>query len=167
MKGFVDGKSPTGRIRLAYKLGTVQPVRVCRRAFEAVYLVCHDTLNSICYEIKRGIEDNGQFHDKSNGHGSTKKKRERFLTDMENRHGIVLLPNQEASLFITNTPETLRAWAWLDYYFKLVGDCAPNSTEIHLDPCQFQDVYKLYKREVKENPLSYERILQLWHECFP
>ena len=63
----------------------------------------------------------------------------------------------------------LIAYAFLNYFFKLVGDYAPNSDEIHLEPMEIKDVYKEYEEEYKRTPqwlLGYIGFCKLWQDCF-
>ena len=57
--------------------------------------------------------------------------------------------DQIASLVISNTSTALTCFAWMDYFFRLVGDFIPNMDEIHLEPCQISEIYAEYVEDRK------------------
>jgi hypothetical protein len=52
---------------------------------------------------------------------------------------------QVAAILIPNSPVSLSCYAWMDDYFKLVGDAIPNKeNEIHLEPVEIKEIYQEY-----------------------
>jgi len=60
--------------------------------------------------------------------------------------------------------------AWLQQYFKAMGDEMPNSNEIHLEPIAMSEIwteYKMSKIDVGCQYLSFSAFEALWRNCFP
>jgi hypothetical protein len=72
---------------------------------------------------------------------------------------------------LPNTEESLTCYAWMRFYFDMVGDCEPNSDgEIHLEPCSIIDIYLEYKQDQELNGSKYlcaNKFSQMWLKCFP
>ena len=71
------------------------------------------------------------------------------LIQLSKSRGRPLTRDQIASLVIPNTPTALTCFAWMDYFFRLVGDFIPNMDEIHLEPCQISEIYAEYVEDRK------------------
>jgi hypothetical protein len=78
------------------------------------------------------------------------------------------------------TPSSLtgqRTAVWLEEYFFLHGDCAPNRLEAHLDLMDKKDIWKMYKNEMQvfysfsdytqKVYYDYETFLKMWTNVFP
>ena len=65
----------------------------------------------------------------------------RALYAIANETGNTLSDKQMAALQIPNTVLSLSSYAWMTTYFNLMGDKAPNSEEIHLEPIDIKDIY--------------------------
>jgi hypothetical protein len=70
-----------------------------------------------------------------------------------------------AAIQIPNTVQSLSCYAWLDSFFKLVGDYSPNSHEIHLENTPIKDIYAEYlsfMHGTRQKPSSEKVFGQLW-----
>jgi len=52
-------------------------------------------------------------------------------------------------------------------YFDIAGDHMPNSKEIHIENSPLIDLYKIYKKDVILQWLSYTQWLSMWTTLFP
>ena len=57
----------------------------------------------------------------------------RALEKLANKRGDLLNHDQIVALQIPNTLQSLSCYAWMSYYFDLMGDAQPNRNEIHLE----------------------------------
>jgi hypothetical protein len=60
---------------------------------------------------------------------------------------------------------------WLQNYFKIFGDEAPNRQETYLCLCEKEDVYDIYEEELRKYSnfeiVSYPRFTEIWNVLFP
>ena len=156
---------------MSYKIGIIKRVEVCRQAFRYTYKIRRDYFRRIALEIKEKGKGISRKHtDKSNPKLS--QELINVHTDLNKKLNLNPTHDQNAAMVIANSPTVLQCWAWMDYYFKLVGDCEPNSNgEIHLEPCQILEIWQSYQRECilrKESEyFNAERFAKLWATCFP
>lgn len=88
--------------------------------------------------------------------------------------GIHLDVEQIQAMKIPNTPESLRAFGWMDWYFNLVGDKQPNSVQIQLETQTIQGVYEEFvehenasKSPQAKNVMCMQTFFKLWKLVFP
>ena len=83
--------------------------------------------------------------------------------------GIVVTIQQLAALRIPNTPVHMEAYAWMNFFFNMIGDFMPNGGEgeTHLKPVEITSIHKEYACECESKPLGYKDFLLLWKDCFP
>lgn len=80
--------------------------------------------------------------------------------------GYALLPNTIASKLCAG---------WFNYFFNLVGDKAPNSSEIHIEPCTRLSIFNeyhdtitcLYPHKTEDYLLKFTCFNKIWNTCFP
>jgi len=73
---------------------------------------------------------------------------------------------------LPNTADSVACYAWMRYYFSLIGDCEPNTDgEVHLEPCNVQDIYEEYANDQrihgKREFLGVSQFIKMWKNCFP
>eukprot|EP01032_Pedospumella_encystans_P003826 gene3826-4522_t len=64
----------------------------------------------------------------------------------------------------------VRCFAWMEYYFRLLGDEMPNSEEKHLKPTDYQDIYVEYSADMDregQTPFVYSAWGKFWKNVFP
>ena len=85
------------------------------------------------------------------------------------KQGIQLSLENLAALRIKNTPRHTEAYAWMFYFFNMIGDFMPNGGEgeIHLEPVEITSIHSEYCNECENGPLGYKDFLTLWKSCFP
>lgn len=89
--------------------------------------------------------------------------------------GIELTTQQLQAMKISNSPESLHAYGWMDWYFNLVGDKMPNKDQIQLETQFMSDVHEEYVEhqklskspQVSNNIMCYESFYRLWKAIFP
>lgn len=156
-----------------FVLGLKKKYPVCRQAFYLSYGISRHYLNTICQDVKEGKESTAKkFDDRSNPLHSMQPALQKSMAEIQEALEVDLNPDQAAATKMPNSPQALECWAWMKYYFELVGDFEPNSNnEIHLEPCTVADIYKTYQRDqLRSNNsdfLQYPRFAQIWVDCFP
>ena len=152
-----------------YRIGMVNKMECCRKAFRSVYQIGHDYLTNLCHDVKKqrfGIRP-PILSDRSNP--GTLNERE--LDDLCDQLDFDLTPDQISAMQIQNSEIVLDCSAWMNYYFHLVGDYEPNTAgEIHLEPCLIGEVHKMYEQDRKANPsqtiLGVAQFARLWKNCY-
>ena len=78
------------------------------------------------------------------------------------------------ALRLAGSLKSMLCASWMQYYFSLVGDHAPNTnSEIHLDPVTRKDIYEEYKYDMinmsnnKNNVVSQDVFQDVWSKVFP
>lgn len=73
-------------------------------------------------------------------------------------------------LTVPNSSESVTCFAWMQYYFDLIGDAMPNKMgEIHLEPVEVKEVWKEYCIDMNgsgEPTLSLSSFRSIWNSCF-
>lgn len=156
---------------MVYKLGVMQKVVVCRQAFRYAHKLKRDQLNTLAKELKESkVGTAGRHTDRSNPANIEDKKLTKFHNEMCKLFDLTLTPEENAAMYIPNSDRSLECWAWMDYYFNLVGDHEPNSNnEIHLEPCTIKDIWTTYIKENKHSEVGCLSAIQfgvLWKTCF-
>lgn len=160
-------------MKFKFKIGSRTKVECCRQAFRCVYRMHRDYLNVVSQEIKAGKRNGSSSHtDRSIPFPLNEDQRlQQFHDKWSEMFGLSPTQQQEAGMVIPNTPSVLTCWAWMKYYFELVGDFEPNTVnEIHLEPTTIKSIWEAYKRETI--PLAGETLLNtaqfgvLWTACF-
>jgi hypothetical protein len=88
---------------------------------------------------------------------------------MMKRRGRNLTEQQLAALAIPNTEFSLACYAWMDSWFRQIGDMMPNTTEIHLEPQEITGIWEEYKLDMEYRSLGYleyAAFCGLWITCF-
>lgn len=155
---------------MKFQLGFEEKIGVCRQAFRLAYRISRDYLNTICQDVRLSrLNSEGQFSDRQNPllSGDFQK----YCQTMDAALGLQPTAEQRAAGRISNSPEAHECWAWMKYYFDLVGDFQPNTDgEIHLEPCTVKDVWTAYVHDQqnakKLNFLSYDQFGKLWLTLF-
>ena len=79
-----------------------------------------------------------------------------FVTD----RGRPLSRDQVAAIRIPNSRASLSCYAWMNFYFDLVGDIIPNkSDEVHLEAIDIKDIYQEYVEVFFKNKSNHLNIL--------
>jgi len=73
---------------------------------------------------------------------------------------------------LPNTAVSIACYAWMRYYFNLIGDSEPNRDgEIHLEPCTVKEIYIEYITDQKaygnREFLKVSQFIKMWKNCFP
>jgi hypothetical protein len=158
---------------MKFKLGLVEKRIVCRQSFRYVHNISRDHLNTLSSEIKtKKLNLERPFNDRSNPKIWKDERFQAYCRETSEKFGIELTPDQRAAQVINNSTEALECWAWMKYYFELVGDFQPNSNgEIHLEPCFVSTIWLVYQRDQlacnKLSFLDYKKFAELWVKCFP
>lgn len=145
----------------------------CRQAFRCVYGMRRDYLNVVSQEIKAGKRGESSDHtDRSNPFPLNQDKRlQQFHDKWCEIFDLSPTQHQEAGMVIPNSSVVLTCWAWMKYYFELVGDFEPNTVnEIHLEPTTIESIWEAYQRETAfsggEPVLNVAQFGVLWNACF-
>jgi hypothetical protein len=171
----------SGRLNLTYNIGTGIHHKfygVCHHCFTNVYKIGKTQLYDIRGQIKQGYSDsNAGCRDyTTDGAGRESLKNNphfiHSLIEFAKQRGITLDRYQLASLAVPNTPASLTCFAWLDDYFDLVGEVAPNGSDVELLPTPIDEIYDEYCYDLdaagmKSQILSKSSLETLWKECFP
>jgi hypothetical protein len=96
------------------------------------------------------------------------------IKDMLKEHGIILSRKAAAAMLLTDSAPIALAQAWMDRFFSMVGDPAPNRDEIHLDAIHtvktiyeeyLGNVHKLFPNFVSEC-VSLTAFNNIWRLAF-
>ena len=83
--------------------------------------------------------------------------------------GIHLSKEQVAAAKLPNSNTVLAAYGWMNEYFNLVGDMAPNRDgEIHLEPIKIVEVYNEYCIDMTHAQMecvSVDTFASIWGNC--
>lgn len=151
-----------------FHLGIKERKLVCRQAFRMAYGIKRDYLNTLCKDVRMGrFGAQSSLHDKSNP-GLTLDPS--FIAEMNAKLAVELTPDQKAAQVIGNSLKAQSCWAWMKYYFDVVGDYEPNTNgEIHLEPGTVMDIWNVYVREQNESGdpvVDYNHFCNIWITCF-
>lgn len=150
---------------------------VCPQAFRNILDLQKSTFNNIIKQLKHGnLNGARKFNDMTKLSEECIQHAQDIIllnadTALPTNDGLTL--EQKAYLHLKNSPSQLKAYAYLDSYFNLVGDFQPNATEeIHLDPVEKIEIYREYYKVMTtddcfENTITYSAFLELWNKCFP
>lgn len=156
-------------MKFKFKIGRKTKVECCRQAFRFVYGIHRDYLNVVSQELKAGKKGVTSTHtDRSIPFPLHQDKRLRQFHDKWcEMFELSPTQQQEAAMKVPNSPVVLTCWAWMKYYFELVGDFEPNTVnEIHLEPTTIESIWKTYKKETEEPTLNAAQFGVLWSACF-
>eukprot|EP01036_Dinobryon_divergens_P036319 gene36319-47267_t len=84
--------------------------------------------------------------------------------------GYDLALQQIQAMSIPNTPQSVRCFSWMDYYFRLLADDMPNLNEKHLEPTDYLDIYVEYLEDIEREghtPFAYSPWKVFWDNVFP
>ena len=74
-------------------------------------------------------------------------------------------------IHIPNTTTEMSCYDWMQYFFSLVADQAPNADyELHLELCEKKAIWEEYEFDAKvnnEKVLGLREFYKLWHLCLP
>ena len=122
---------------------------VCSKCFRNVYNIGKTQFYSIKSQIKRGYTES-HAGDRTNQDGSGRSSFKNspafvhaLMSHAESR-GITLDRHQMASLAVPNNPASLTLLAWLDDYFSMVGEVAPNGHDVELENTPINEIYEEY-----------------------
>jgi len=143
---------------------------VCRQRFMMTYSVKHCFIEDLSKEVRGGVVNNERpFTDKTTCPILTSELQAR-LAMLKDTYDITLTLEQMTAMKIPNTPESITCYAWMHFYFDMVGDQIPNSNgEIHLEPVWIKDVYQEYKdcMFTSGSPtLQPTQFGMMWQTCF-
>lgn len=157
---------------MQFVLGLKKKYPVCSQAFCLAYKITKDFLQTVSDDVKNNIATNSPpFNDHSNPLKAKDKALETSLLEVLDALDLDLSSSQKSALKMTNTSSSLECWAWMKYYFELVGDFEPNTDgEIHIEPCSIADIYKVYQRDQLRNNVTnfvqYQCFCEIWLRCF-
>jgi hypothetical protein len=86
------------------------------------------------------------------------------------RKGKTLDNIQLAALNIPNSTKSLECYAWMEYYFDLMGCQAPNCNEIHLEPITVTKIWDEYLTDFMlrtDDAVTLSQFCDIWKGCFP
>jgi hypothetical protein len=142
-----------------------------------VYGIGSTQLYSIRSQIKQGWTDsNAGCRDGTDGSGRVSVTNNpafvHSLIEFAKLRGITLDRYQLASLAIPNTVAALTLFAWMDDYFGLLGEVAPNGHDVELENIPIDEIYDEYAYDLdnsnmKNQILSKASFQIMWKECFP
>lgn len=172
VEGCVNRIGKKGTMLMRFTLGVNTRKRVCRQAFRMAHRITRDYLNTVCRDVrmkKFGVLP--AFSDRSNPALNQDPQFQEFCIKMNEKLGIELSGDQKAALKIGNSVEAGNCWAWMKYYFELVGDFEPNTNgEIHLEPGTVADIWEVYKSDQvasgEQKFLDYQQFGNIWETCF-
>lgn len=142
---------------------------VCSSAFARAYGVKPARIKFLAKQIKDGFNNSTKdYSDRSLCHPQIVSS----LDKVETANGKKLTETQLTAMLIPNTPVSARCAVWMDVYFGLCGDKAPNKCEIHLEPIDKKLIWIDYVQSCKEvykddDHLGYVSFCKLWLIAFP
>lgn len=126
-------------------------------------------LQDLCNQVKCGIVNSDRSLNDAGG--AIEQDSLAQLKKLAEANGVYLDKLQIAALELPNTAESTECFAWMEFYFEMVGDQIPNSNgEIHLEPTKVKDIYEEYVAAGVDNGQSRLQITQfckIWKSCFP
>jgi hypothetical protein len=165
----------SGRYYYTWRVGVGEnAVQVCRQGFQTAYVVSSWYTDDLIIRIKNGdvnadllITDRSALSKKS---GITDPK----VTNFCEHFGITLSRMQVRAMRVPNTVQSLSTVAWMNYYFKLIGDNVPNAAEeLHLEPVKRQQIHEEYCadmhsccHELGAGPMCIASFRELWRQVF-
>jgi hypothetical protein len=162
----------TGKYYFSWQIGTgSDTILVCRKGFEVAYQISSWYTDDLIERIKAGdVNVEACFTDRSamDKSGINDKRVIKFCKDF----GISLSRMQLRALKIPNSLSSLTTVAWMNYYFKLVGDNVPNALEeLHLEPMKKKEIYQEYCHDCNcyqdvSEPIQLELFLAIWADVF-
>jgi hypothetical protein len=183
IRNAITGFSPKGYVVLNFRIASPDrsfTLEICSKAFQLIFNLSKSSFSNFIKQIKGGnLNGDRRFND------MTKVPQEELIlaqnmilldasTGLPSDKG--LTKEQKASMLLKNSPIQLKAYAFLENYFNLIGDYQPNSSEeIHLDPVEKKKIYEEYYKAVTDpeqggncfDVLAYNSFLDLWAKCFP
>jgi hypothetical protein len=142
-----------------------------------VYQIKSTLLYDLRHQVKLGwTSSNAGSRDTTDGSGRESLKNNphfvHALVQFAKKRGIILDKYQMASLAVANTSAALTMFAWLDDYFNLVGQIAPNGYDVELEATPLDEIYDEYMfdldyAKLKDDILSKASFETMWAECFP
>lgn len=159
---------------MGYKIG-LRPglvVPCCKSSFCDAYDIGNTVLNDIISEIKR--ESGVLTIVPAVSAGSLKSQlnsaRIKAILKVADERGMDLTRQQIQAMSIPNTDQSVRCFAWMDYYFNLLGDDIPNADEKHLEPIPCTEIHAEYVADMTREgcePLTYVAWGEIWTTLFP
>ena len=161
-----------GKYFFAWKIGSgANAVCVCRNAFHLAHHVSAWYTDELIALYKHGaVNVDRLLNDRSAYERSSYN--DKRVANFCKHFGISLTRVQVRAMRVPNSVLSLTTVAWMNYYFKLMGDNCPNKLEeLHLEPVKKKDVYLEYCGDVAScddivEPISLQLFLQLWKSVF-
>jgi hypothetical protein len=171
----VKKRSPAGYLVIDWTVGTsVNKISgLCRTQFMHCYSVSNNCTERLCFEIKQGVVASSTvFGDRTSvGVGNDKKRFINMIVEKCKLRNIILDKETIAMMSIPNSEMSVNCYTWFKLYFKLIGDCEPNTDgEIHLEPCSVTDIYAEYRHDQRISGKPFFQFTQyaaMWRNCFP
>lgn len=161
-----------GKYYFAWKIGKgANAVCVCRDAFHLAHHISSWYTDELITLYKNGaVNGSRMLNDRSSYERSAynDKKVAKFCKHFN----IALTRAQVRAMKVPNSLLSLTTVAWMNYFFKLMGDNCPNKLEeLHLEPVKKQEIYAEYCCDVNSyddisEPISLQLFLELWRSVF-
>jgi hypothetical protein len=139
---------------------------VCKKAFCNAHCVSSSHVDNIVREIKQGKQNSmTKFSDRSKVELSMLPG----LRKLANGFGLYISSKQVAAAKLPNSPTVLTAYGWMARHFSLIGDSAPNSEEIHLEPIHIVEVYGEHVMDMEAAGIPHVNVdtfANIWTNCF-
>lgn len=139
---------------------------VCKKAFCNAHCVSSSHVDNIVREIKQGKQNSmTKFSDRSKVELSMLPG----LRKLANGFGLYISSKQVAAAKLPNSPTVLTAYGWMARHFALIGDSAPNSEEIHLEPIHIVEVYGEHVMDMEAAGIPHVNVdtfANIWTNCF-
>ena len=158
----------SGKYYFAWKIGKgANAVCVCRDAFHVAHHISSWYTDELIALYKNGSSNGSRMlNDRSSYERSSfsDKKIAKFCKHFN----IALTRAQVRAMKVPNSLLSLSTVAWMNYFFKLMGDNVPNKVEeLHLEPVKKQEIYAEYCCDMNSyddigEPICLQLFLELW-----
>eukprot|EP01036_Dinobryon_divergens_P037208 gene37208-48631_t len=163
----------SGSFKMEYKIGS--PPGLVLKCCKSLFLLAHGLKNTMCNDITAEIKHEMDYTwtKKLTTKPARLQLSPKYINEIlkiAKSKGYGLSREQIQSLSIPNTAQSVRCFAWMDYYFRLLGDEMPNMNETHLEPTTLLDIHSEYSADMKREgltPLVYSVWTVFWKNVFP
>ena len=172
LRGFKLVVTITGRYYYTWVIGAgEQKVIVCRDGFETAYGLSSWYVDDLISRLKNGdVNADLLLNDRSvvEKSGINDVRVVQFCK----LFNISLSRMQLRAIKVPNTLSSLTTVAWMNYFFRLIGDNVPNAKEeLHLEPTKKKTVYEEYCADIAASgdccsPVTLSLFLDLWNQVF-
>ena len=174
LQSFQVKITPKKSYKFVFVIGSDKNVHVvCRSGFRQAYNMTSWYLDDLITRMKKGQKYSVTELNPRSKISSSDVSDKRISLFAE-AFGINLSHDSLGSLRLSNSIPSMLCASWMQYYFSLVGDNAPNTDgEIHLEPIPKREIFKEYLFDMqnfsgRENDaLSLDVFRALWKDVYP